>query len=80
MTTCEDAHAERLISALFQVDRATSEGDVGAAHAALGRAVRDLHGVGVPLDRVAQISGLSHAELSHFLTSRPTPPHPRGPA
>lgn len=63
----ENGLAERLTSALFQIDRAQTEHDLGAAHEALSRIVQETDRVGVPLAAVSRMSGLSAAELRRML-------------
>ena len=59
--------AQRLMSALFQLDRAQTEHDLGAANAALSQAVQETDRVGVPLKVVSRMSGLTSVELRQLL-------------
>ena len=60
--------AERLTSALFQVDRAKTELDLGAANAALSQVLQETDRVGVPLAVVSRMSGLTPVELRQMLS------------
>jgi len=59
--------AERLTSALFRVDRAQTEGDLGAANATLSQVLQETDRVGVPLAVVSRMSGLTPGELRQML-------------
>ena len=60
--------AARLTSALFQVDRAKTELDLGAANAALSQVLQETDRVGVPLAVVSRMSGLTPVELRQMLS------------
>lgn len=63
----ESALAERLMSALFRVDRARTSDDLGAASEALSSVLQETDRVGVPLTEVARMSGMTPAELRRML-------------
>lgn len=59
--------AERLTSALFRVDRAQTEWDLGTANAALSQVLQETDRVGVSLAEVSRMSGLTLIELRQLL-------------
>lgn len=67
MGQMENGLAERLTSALFRVDRARTEHDLGAARTALSQIVQETDRVGVPLAAVSRMSGLPADELRQML-------------